>query len=173
MSHYWEPSRPYSSPEFQYSEILPGRLWIGEAPRKQDVETLRKLGVTDILNLTRLDEVLAVEREAQFRVHAFPFPDGGFGWGGKDLRLRAHEMMVGAVGRLDELLAGGMPTYLHCVAGISRSPTVYIMWQLRAGQARNFHEALERTLQARPIVSPNPDLVDIVRELHPGAFGRR
>lgn len=169
---YWEPTRPFFSPEFHFSEAIPGRLWIGEAPRRQDVETLRGLGITDIVNLTRLDEVLSIEREAQFRVHEFPFPDGGFGGGAKDLRLRAHEMILGAVGRLDELISGGSPTYLHCVAGISRSPTIFILWQLRAGQARSFHEALERTARVRPIVSPNPDLVDIVRELHPSAFGR-
>lgn len=169
---YWEPTRPFASPEFQFSEAVPGRLWLGEAPRKQDVDTLRTLGVTDIVNLTRLHDVLEVEREARFNVHAFPFPDGGFGWGAVDLKMRAHRMMLDAVQRLDELMSQGSPTYLHCVAGISRSPTVYILWQLRAGHARSYREALERTEQVRPIVHPNPDLVDIVRELHPGAFGR-
>lgn len=169
---YWEPSRPYSSPEFQFSEAIPGQLWIGEAPRKQDIETLRKLGITDILNLTRIEEVRSLEEEARFNVHPFPFPDGGFGWGASDLRNRAHRMMIDAVARLDELMSSGRPTYLHCVAGISRSPTVYIMWQIKRGHAASYREALQRTTKVRPIVSPNPDLVDIVRELHPSAFGR-
>ena len=169
---YWEPTRPFTSEAFQYSEALPGKLWIGEAPRPADIPVLRTLGFTDIVNLTRRDEVLALERQSQFNVHAFPFPDGGFNpvFANKGLKERAHQMMVAAAARLGELMSSGSPTYLHCVAGISRSPTVLILWMLQSGQAKHFREALDRAARIRPMVSPNPDLVDIVRELLPGAF---
>lgn len=171
MPSYHEPSRPYSTLDFQLSEMFPGRLWLGEAPRAQDMPVLRRLGITDIVNLTSIAEVHALEREAEFTVHHYPFPDGFFASRGDgELRDHAHRMMEEAATRLDELLGAGKPTYLHCVAGISRSPTVLILWMLRSGQAPTFREALDRAARVRPVVSPNPDLVDIVRELHPGAF---
>ena len=170
MPTYLEPSRPYATDAFHHSEVFPGRLWMGEAPRKRDLETLRALGVTDIINLISLEDVHASQREAAFQVHHFPFPDGFFTSPQDGLRGHSQRMMVSAATRLDELMLAGKPTYLHCVAGISRSPTVYILWLIRSGHAPTFHEALNRAVRVRPVVSPNPDLVQIVRELHPHAF---
>lgn len=171
MPSYLEPGRPYATEDFHHSEIFPGRLWLGEAPNSdRDLATLRGYGVTDILNLVSPEDILERQQSAAFRVHHYPFPDGFFTSEEGDLRGYSQRMMIAAAQRLDELMRGGTPTYLHCVAGISRSPTVYILWLLRGGHALTFREALNRTLRARPIVSPNPDLVDIVRELHPKAF---
>ena len=166
-----EPSRPYSTDEFQFSEVIPARMWLGEAPRRRDVKTLRDLGVTDIVNLTSLDEVQAVEREAAFNVHHYPFPDGFLGaHGSGELRRHARGMMQDACARLDELFQAGTRTYLHCVAGISRSPTVFMLWLIRTRRARTFREAYHLAHEARPLVSPNPELVEIMRELEPDAF---
>jgi protein-tyrosine phosphatase len=166
-----EPSRPYSSDEFHHSEALPGRLWLGEAPRGKDLPRLRELGVTDIVNLTSVEDVVAAERDGKFDVHHFPFPDGFFGArGAGPLRAHAVQMMEQACRRLEELLDSNKPTYLHCVAGISRSPTVFMLYLIRSGQVKTFPEAHRRTHAVRSVVSPNPDLVEIVRELEPGAF---
>lgn len=170
MPSYLEPARPYTTSDFQLSEIFPGRLWIGEMPGEQDLDTLKQLGITDIINLISPEDVLARQKAAAFQVHHYPFPDGFFASPQDELRGHSLRMMTAAAQRLDELMKGGKPTYLHCVAGISRSPTVYMLWLIRGGHALTFREALTRTQRARPIISPNPDLVDIVRELHPKAF---
>jgi len=166
-----EPSRPFGSDEFHFSVALPGRLWLGEAPRGRDLRTLRELGITDIVNLTSLDEVHTGEREAAFQVHHFPFPDGYFGARpGGELRTQARTMMLEACQRLDELMTAEKPTYLHCVAGISRSPTVFMLWLLRSRRAATFIDAFRLARDARSIVSPNPELIELVRELEPSAF---
>ena len=172
MASYPEPVRPYFTADFHHSEIFPGRLWLGEAPRDKDLAHLRTLGVTDIVDLTGAEDVLTREREAAFNVHHFPFPDGFF-TSLHDERVLSRRMMTGAANQLQELLTSGAPTYLHCIAGISRSPTVYILWMLQFGHAQTFQEALNRATRARSVISPNPDLVEIVRDLHPRAFPPR
>jgi protein-tyrosine phosphatase len=167
-----EPSRPFQSPEFQYSVIYPGELWLGEAPRDEDIEILHALGITDIINLTSRPDVLERERAAGFTVHHFPFPDGGFAHSNTAAadRVHAFQMITGAAERLDELVGTGARIYQHCVAGISRGPTVLLYWLLGTGQHDSYHSALESVQQARPFVFPDPDLVDILRELCPEAF---
>ena len=167
----WEPGRPYSTDEFQYSEILPGRLWLGEAPRTKDLPVLRALGITDIVNLTPVPEIGERARQGQFTVHHFPFTDGAFRlMSSQRGKAKAQQMMCAAAGRLGELMDSGRSCYLHCMAGISRSPTVLIMWMLRSGRAASFRSALEEVSRKRPIVRPNPELVALLREEIPTAF---
>jgi protein-tyrosine phosphatase len=167
-----EPGRPYATDQFQYSVVIPELLWLGEAPREADLDVLSGHGIEDVINLTPVPHVRAAQHARGLRVHHFPFPDGGFG---RDpacapARARAQEMMVAAARTLEELVAAGRRTYLHCMAGISRSPSVLILWLLQSGRARTFPEALDATRTARPLAWPNTDLISIVRELVPRAF---
>lgn len=168
----WEPGRPYATDAFQYSPIVPNRLWLGEAPRDEDMGLLRRLGITDMVNLARLPEIRERQEKAGFRVHWFPFQDGTFraAEDPSSARANAMKMLVSARDTLHTLLEAGTPTYLHCVAGISRSPTVMLLWMISKGGHQSFRHALRELETQRPVVSPNPELVELVVDLHPEAF---
>ena len=52
---------------------------------------------------------------------------------------------------------------LHCNAGISRSPAMLAAWMDVVGY-KNFDKALEEIATVRPAVSPEPVLVDSIRQ---------
>jgi protein-tyrosine phosphatase len=93
-----------------------------------DIETLEKiLAITAILNL-QTDEDMAGANlnwqmlESHYRTSAVSLCRMPM----KEEQLVLREKLLSCVDRLDDLLAAGHTVYLHCTAGIGRSPTVAI-----------------------------------------------
>jgi len=130
------------------ASVIP-ELWIGPYPDDAaDFEYLKSRGVTAILSL-QTEEDLAhrepgwAESEARSAGLAFrnvPVTDFDV----LDLRNKLPE----CVKALDELLRAGNTVYLHCTAGVSRSPTVaaaYLYWC----RNRTLEDALRRVVETR------------------------
>jgi protein-tyrosine phosphatase len=113
--------------------ILP-KLFIGPDPRvEEEFEQLRSLNITAILSLQTNDDVreggvarpkTAAER-AGFVFCNMPVTDFD--------RLELRSKLPECVARLDDLLKTGHTVYIHCTAGVNRSPTVavaYLHWRL-------------------------------------------
>ena len=112
-----------------YDQIFP-QLFVGSRPRiVDDIEELRQnAGITAVLNLqtdedmcwydTDWEKLEAHYRKTEIEVVRFPIRD----FDPDDLR----EKLPGGVQALEELLAAGRTVYLHCTAGVNRSPTVAI-----------------------------------------------
>jgi protein-tyrosine phosphatase len=105
------------------------RLYVGSHPQGiDDIETLEKvLAITAILNL-QTDEDMAVAKlnwqllESHYRSCAVSLCRMPM----KEDQVVLREKLLSCVDRLDDLLAAGHTVYLHCTAGIGRSPTVAI-----------------------------------------------
>ena len=105
------------------------RLYVGSHPQSiDDIETLEKiLAITAILNL-QTDEDMAGANlnwqmlESHYRTSAVSLCRMPM----KEEQLVLREKLLSCVDRLDDLLAAGHTVYLHCTAGIGRSPTVAI-----------------------------------------------
>lgn len=153
--------------------ISPGKiedgLWVGEVPRsEEDYVYLRALGVDTIVSLQTDEEVerygllpqAKFSLQARHRIveHRYPIED----FPSPDLRVRC----AGAVRLVAKLRAKGHKVYLHCTAGLNRSPTVaaaYLAWTrgLKAG------EACDLVIEAR-MSSPDEEAVEMaLMELGP------
>jgi protein-tyrosine phosphatase len=113
--------------------VLPN-LFVGPDPCiDEDFERLKTFNITAILSLQtdedRGDKGLADEsagaRRAGLAFASVPIED----FSHSDLALRLRD----CVASLERLLAEGNTVYVHCTAGVSRSPTVvaaYLHWGL-------------------------------------------
>jgi protein-tyrosine phosphatase len=109
------------------SEIIPGRLWIGAFVRPEEVTLLRQMEITAILSL-QSDQDLAdcnISREgllmayarAEIELHRIPTPDFD--------RQALAAALPQAVEELEKaFVRPGAKVYVHCTAGINRSPTL-------------------------------------------------
>jgi len=149
------------------NEILP-HLYVGTCPfGREDIHELKdRLGVTAVLNL-QTDEDLqergirwpAMEkfyRKSGIEPHRVPLRD----FDSSD----QEEHLPEAAAALDRLLSGNHKVYLHCNAGIGRSPLVamaYLYWYRKMG----LEEAI-RHVRDRRDCSPYEELL----KTGPGAF---
>lgn len=134
-----------------FDEILPN-LFVGSCPlQSEDIDLLKQeLGVTAVLNVQteedfdywRIDwERLARHyREAGIEVRRVPVRD----FDPDHLRDRLPE----CVRVLDELLRDGHKVYVHCSAGINRSPTTVIAY-LHWMQGKDLDEAVDHVRSCR------------------------
>lgn len=111
--------------------VLP-TLFVGPDPRyEEDFETLRSLNISAILSLQTEDDLRegGLEREkiaasrAGMVFRSVPVTDFD--------RLELQRKLPHCVAALDGLLRAGHTVYLHCTAGVNRSPTVaaaYLHW---------------------------------------------
>jgi atypical dual specificity phosphatase len=127
------------------SPILPNKLLIGSCPMTEgDIIQLNSAGITAVLNLQTDDDIRNRDidwagMEDAYRRHGvvirrFPIED----FSPSDMRRKLRA----GVRILDELIRAGHVVYLHCNAGINRSPTLAVAylhwaekWDLEAAHA--------------------------------------
>ena len=146
------------------SRILP-TLFIGRAPATAaDVAGLKRRGISAVLSLQTDDDLAALGlswsrleewyRAAAIAAHRLPIED----WSAQAVIARLDE----AVQALDRLLAAGHTVYLHCTAGVNRSPSVALGY-LRQVKKEPLRRALRRITRSRPQAAPYPDVLGVLR----------
>ena len=129
--------------EMYYSIIL-DNLFVGGCPVSQsDVNTLRELGITAVLNLQNDDDfkywkidydmLLSAYEQSHISLVRYPIRDFDIA----DLQRR----LEGGVNALQDLIEH-QTVYLHCSAGINRSPTIAIAFLMKSKQM-SLEEALD------------------------------
>lgn len=127
-------------------------LYVGSCPTSQtDVQELKELGITAVLNL-QTDEDIAwrnIDRDGvsaayrAYRLREIRYPIRDFDY--EDLRRRLPE----AVRLLHNLVKEGHRVYVHCTAGMNRSPTVIIAY-LHWAMNWDFPEAVQHVTRNHP-----------------------
>jgi atypical dual specificity phosphatase len=139
------------------SLIIDKRLFIGSCPMDaDDVEQLKAAGVTAVISLQTDDDLeqrdinwAAMENEYRRQgivVNRWPITD----FSPSDLRKKLR----GCVRLLDNLIRTGNVVYLHCNAGINRSPTAavaYLHW-IEGWDLRSAHAHVVRCRPCDPYV---------------------
>ncbi len=143
--------QPLIAMDLDLDPILPD-VYVGSCPLSaDDVDRLRRdFGVTAVLNLQTEDDfdfwgidwprLAAHYRESGIEVRRVPVRDFDV----DDLRRKLPD----AVEALDELLRAGHTVYVHCSAGINRSPSTvvaYLYWI----EGRSLDDALAHVLGCR------------------------
>ena len=146
------------------ARILPS-LFIGRAPlTPADVAALGRRGVTAVLSLqtdadldasgltwAQCEEWYSGAGIAARRV---PIED----WSAQAVVAR----MDAAVGELHLLVEAGHTVYLHCTAGVNRSPSVALGY-LRRIRKESLGKALRRITRSRPQANPYPEVLGVLR----------
>lgn len=143
--------------------VISDQLLVGVYPQTPEhVLHLKSIGVRGVLNLQSDDDLAqrGVSWDLFWRFYTaqglqavrYPIPD----FSPNDL----WKHLAGGVEALERLVGpGGRRVYLHCTAGINRSPTVAIAWLMtRHGLSRA--EAEEQVMAARPMAHPYPEVLD-------------
>ncbi len=147
------------------SRILPS-LYVGSglASASDLKELSEEIRLSALLSL-QTDADLAVrnlswEREAGWcralgiEAHRLPIED----WSAADVIAHLDD----GVEILARLLENGRVVYLHCTAGVNRSPSIALGYLVRVRGAP-LDEALTTLVQARPEARPYPEVLEILR----------
>jgi len=148
-------------------DIVNGKLLVGSRPQDAaDVDQLKKLGITAVLSLQSDSDLsrtglswaalwrLQVERGLE--VQRLSITD----FNPQDLIQKLEE----AVDILEDLAARHERVYVHCTAGVNRSPTICIAW-LFMRQGRSVDQALEEVLRRRDVAQPYPQVIRWLKRL--------
>jgi protein-tyrosine phosphatase len=131
--------------------VVPG-LFVGSDPRyEEDFAGLRSLGITAILSLQTEDDC----RESGLEQERRSASSAGIAFQNVPVtdfdRMELQRRLPECVSALDELIRAGHAVYLHCTAGVNRSPTIaaaYLHWV----QGYPLEDALARVENARRCV---------------------
>ncbi len=146
------------------ARILP-TLFLGRAPATEgEVQILRRRGITAVLNLQTDGDLAAMG----VSWHTIQEWYGRAGIEGRRVPIDdwspqaviAH--LEDAVTVLADMLAAGNTVYLHCTAGVNRSPSVALGYMCRVG-GESLGRALARLRRARPEAQPYPEVLDLLR----------
>lgn len=119
-----------AKPDMEFDRILPN-LYIGYCPKTvEEIERLRQRGVTAVLNL---------QSDQDFAMHALDWPALHARYLALGVEVRRvpirdydHHNLGGNLAKaataLGELLDGGHTVFIHCNAGVNRSPSVVIAY---------------------------------------------
>ncbi len=129
--------------------VIPNHLALGPFPQVQDLERLRTQGITAILTLNEEHEgSLPLRLKSQFTWSRVEIPDGLFG-GVPEVSHLAQCVEI-----LGQWRSEGHHVYVHCMAGIGRSPLICAAY-LIIYESYSLSESLQRIQQVRPIASPD------------------
>ncbi|WP_346289822.1 dual specificity protein phosphatase [Sphaerothrix gracilis] len=138
------PSHKSSAAAVCHRWILPHRLAVGPFPNEPDLLNLQQAKIQAILTLCPLAEgQLPDSAIAHFHCRRYPLPDS------HSPRLLTPDQISAAVSQLHQLLQQDLPTYIHCLAGMERSPLICIAYlcryqQLPVWEALNHVKAANR-----------------------------
>lgn len=144
---------------FELHEVADG-LWVGPCPSSPErIRTLRARGITGLISVQTDEDLgelgmswplmwrfLMAQGISSQRLPIVDFDERALSRGLPEAVAAVHEMR-----------SGGHPTYVHCTAGINRSPTVAIAYLMRHHDLE-LEAAWTRVTERRPSVPNRPAL---------------
>lgn len=138
--------------------VIANKLCVGDIPQLPDLALLTNSKIRVILSLCAPTEgMLPPEIEQKFYCLRLILPDSHY-----STPLTA-ERLAQAVQILHQCDQRGLPIYVHCLAGIERSPTVCIAYLCRYYHLELW-EAIALLKQARPVSCPSPTQIQVIRQ---------
>lgn len=144
-----------------FNEIIPGRLWVGGYVREEEVHELRQMGITTVVSMQTDEDLL--HYGVSLHELALAYEDAGIEFRRlptQDFDREALERnLPQVVTQVEEALANPRTKlYLHCTAGINRSPTAAAGFLIRSSGI-SAREACDY-LTARRDCNPTLDILE-------------
>ncbi|WFD18194.1 hypothetical protein MCAP1_000393 [Malassezia caprae] len=137
---------------FDVSTIIPGRLYVGPDVQKlADVQELERLGVRAVLN-TAVESDDTGEPYQTLRAQIAEYRHLPMRDAVEAVDVQAN--LVEACTFIDKALSAGLPTYVHCRAGKSRSTTCVMAYLIMA-RSWTLQQAYAYVASQRQRTSPN------------------
>jgi atypical dual specificity phosphatase len=160
------PARRSSPSPAKLDWVIPGKLSVGGLPQEKDINILTRSKIQVILSLCAPSEgELPPEIEQGFHCVRLILPDSRYT---SDLTA---ERLCKAVDILRQCDRKGLPLYVHCLAGIERSPTVCIAY-LCCVHHLELWEAVELVKRIRPAASPSRHQIQVIYKLMQTTHGQ-
>jgi len=126
------------------SEVIKNSLFISSHVVASDIESLRRHGITHIVNVAA--DVCTNHFVGQFQYLTYYLKDAN----NEDISLHFYRTLTW----MDDAMQNGGRVLVHCREGVSRSSTMviaYLMWRYSI----RFEQAHDRIRRVRPICNPN------------------
>ena len=142
--------------ESSLDEIIPG-LYLGSWLQSKDLELLRGKGITHIINLSLLSNYY----ENEFTYYKIEINDDE----DEDISKffnKSNKFIYNALWR-------GGKVFVHCLAGISRSPTIVLAFLIRKRKL-TFEDAFKLLKEKRSKIDPNAGFIKQLEEYSKRTF---
>lgn len=138
--------------------IIPEKLYLGDASHAMDIETLKELGISAILNCAASAVLTDAEYYdgTNFAYHEFAAEDKG------DYKMAAHN--AEAQEFFTRCMKEKRAVLVHCAAGINRSAFIVIYLYMVA-TGKPLVEAVKHCFALRPIILCNEGFIDQLVEV--------
>jgi len=144
---------------FSVDWVIPRKLAIGRLPQAGDGEQLSKVNIKTVLSLCGEQEgTLPEEFTQKFQCFRVVLPDRHY-----STEMTA-EQLAEAVNIVHENIQKNYPIFVHCLAGIERSPTVCIAYLCKYHKMELW-EAANWLKQVHSSSLPNDSGLRAIREL--------
>lgn len=127
------------------SEILPN-LWLGPMDLTYDSEFLQESRITHVVSVFEHYHRTPIMMKLQIQSLCIELCDTD------DAPI--YDSFQKACAFIDEALQNGNAIYVHCLAGISRSPTIVAAYLIQS-HGMTVEEALNHICERRSIINPN------------------
>ena len=145
--------------KFSKNWVLINELAVGSAPHKiENLVELDKLGIKNILSLCDSNEFnMPIEWETKFNWERYVLPDH------KSNEKLSGKAIIHALDILKSLISNG-PVYVHCFAGVERSPIVCMGWMIKYRNLSQ-RQALDYLLNVHSMTNPLPSQYKALKEI--------
>lgn len=152
-----KPTTSRSRPRISW--VIPGKLAVGGSPQPGDSTLLAQAGIKIVFSLcANSEERLPDDVNDNFRCLRLVLPDSHYK---SEIQV---SQLAAAVDIVNHSIEHELPIYVHCLAGIERSPTVCIAY-LCQHQKLQLWEALNWLKQVHPPSMPTESQLRAVRKL--------
>lgn len=143
-----------TKPDLQVAEILPSMLYLGSQDITQDIELLKKFKITHIISIgvSVVPPPELAELSCAF-IPALDLPEE-----------KIDALLQTALPLINKIIGEGGCVFVHCNAGVSRSPTVVIAF-LMVHRGLSYWKANALVKEKRPAAKPNAGFVKQLQDL--------
>lgn len=143
----------------RFSWIIPNRLAVGSFPKlDHEITYLSRVGITSVLCLTEPHEIkVPSEMSHRFVWRNVPIPDGATGG------VPRIEHFQEASTILSRWWQKGHVIYVHCLAGVGRSPSVCAI-HLTQVEGLSLEDAIEKVQDRHRYAHPDPAQIAVMQQ---------